>query len=147
MPRASHTVDALFVAPSVVVDIAADGLGLARHDEPGSPLAVDGRGATSHPRVWAAGPSPARNVPVAMATGSMAGAAVNAALVDEDTEFAVAASARRRAVEWEQRYAGATASGLDVNAAVADVTADLEAGTALGSAAASGCRVARGGWA
>lgn len=131
----AHEVDALFVAPSVVVDIAfADGLGLARHDEPGSPLAVDGRGATSHPRVWAAGnvAAPHGNVPVAMATGSMAGAAVNAALVDEDTEFAVAASARRRAVEWEQRYAERDSvwSGR-VNAAVADVTADLEAGTAL----------------
>jgi hypothetical protein len=30
-------------------------LGLARTDAPGAPLAVDATGATSHPRVWAAG--------------------------------------------------------------------------------------------
>lgn len=131
----SHGIDALFVAPTPVVDVAfADALGLARADLPGSPLAVDMLGATSHPRVWAAGNvvAPYGNVPVALAAGSMAGAGVNAALAAEDADLAVAARARQRAADWEQRYAERDRiwSGR-VNAAVAAVAGGLEVGTAL----------------
>ncbi|WP_223848837.1 bifunctional NAD(P)/FAD-dependent oxidoreductase/class I SAM-dependent methyltransferase [Microbacterium hominis] len=131
----SHGIDALFVAPTPVVDVAfADALGLARADLPGSPLAVDVLGATSHPRVWAAGNvvAPYGNVPVALAAGSMAGAGVNAALAAEDADLAVAARARQRAADWEQRYAERDRiwSGR-VNAAVAAVAGGLEVGTAL----------------
>lgn len=107
-----HPADAVFVAPApeVAVDFAA-GLSLARTDLPGAPLAVDALGATSHPRVWAAGnvTAPFGNVPLSMGAGSMAGAAVNAALVAEDAAAAVAArrdpGRAARNAHWEQRYA------------------------------------------
>ncbi|NHI15945.1 NAD(P)/FAD-dependent oxidoreductase [Microbacterium excoecariae] len=72
----------------------ADGLGLARQDAPGAPLAVDAMGRTSHPRVFAAGGvvAPFANVPVSMGAGSMAGAGANAVLAQEDTDRAVAAA-------------------------------------------------------
>ncbi|WP_082734104.1 bifunctional NAD(P)/FAD-dependent oxidoreductase/class I SAM-dependent methyltransferase [Microbacterium hominis] len=131
----SHGIDALFVAPAPVVDVAfADALGLARADLPGSPLAVDVLGATSHPRVWAAGNvvAPYGNVPVALAAGSMAGAGVNAALAAQDADLAGAARRRWPGRCWEQRYAERDRiwSGR-VNAAVAAVAGGLEVGTAL----------------
>lgn len=48
------------------------------------------RGATSHPRVFAAGNvvTPFGNVPLSMGQGSMAGAGLNAALVSEDAAAA-----------------------------------------------------------
>lgn len=130
-----HPLDALFVAPTPVIDLAfADGLTLARTDEPGAPLVADARGATSHPRVWAAGSvvAPYAPVPVAMGTGSMAGAGANAALVAEDARDAVAARGRRRDEEWERRYAESDRvwSGR-VNGAVAEIASSLPVGTAL----------------
>jgi thioredoxin reductase len=89
-----HGVDALFVAPTPVLRLDfVDALGLARGDEPGRPVTADARGATSHPRVFAAGNviAPYANVPMSMGTGSMAGAGANAALVEEDAALAVAA--------------------------------------------------------
>ncbi|MFS0866483.1 NAD(P)/FAD-dependent oxidoreductase [Microbacterium sp. 179-B 1A2 NHS] len=95
---AHHPLDALFTAPvpRLRVDHVA-ALDLARSDQPGSPLAADALGATSHPRVWAAGNlvAPYGNVPLSMGQGSFAGAAINAALVMEDA--ARAAAARRSA--------------------------------------------------
>jgi len=88
----AHEIDALFTAPVPRQQLAfADGLGLARADQPGAPLAVDVLGATSHPRVWAAGNvvAPYGNVPLSMGQGSMAGAAINAALVQADAATAV----------------------------------------------------------
>lgn len=131
----AHDVDALFVAPTPVIEVDfADTLGLARTEDPGSPLAVDARGATSHPRVWAAGNvvAPYGNVPVAMAAGSTAGAGVNAALAAEDARLAVAERTRRRDADWEQRYAERDRvwSGR-VNASVAEVAGTLPVGTAL----------------
>lgn len=80
-------VDALFTAPNprIPLDAFAD-LDLRRADGPGAPLAVDAMGATSHPRVWAAGNvvAPFASVPMAMGAGAAAGAAVNAALVMGD---------------------------------------------------------------
>ena len=131
-----HPVDALFTMPQphLAIDFAA-ALGLGRDDEaPGAPVQVDGRGATSHPRVWAAGNLivPYGNVPLAMGSGSMAGAGANAALVDEDAMRAVAARRDERNTTWEQRYADADRvwSGR-VNATTAAVAGTLERGTAL----------------
>ena len=98
------------------------------------PIAVDMRGATSHPRVFAAGnvTAPFANVPVAMGAGSMAGAGVNAMLAAEDFDRAVAERAALRDAGWEERYAAEDRfwSGR-VNATVAAVVADLSPGTAL----------------
>lgn len=92
-----HTreVDAIFTGGAPQLNIGfADALGLARSEMPGSPLAVDMTGATSHPRVFAAGNviAPYANVPVSMGAGSMAGAGANARLTEEDFDLAVAVS-------------------------------------------------------
>lgn len=100
--------DAIFVAPDPEIDLSfLSALALARTDAPGRPLQVDALGATSHPRVWAAGNvvAPYGNVPVSMGTGSMAGAAVNADLVAQDAAAAVDERRRARNDGWEQRYA------------------------------------------
>lgn len=49
-------------------------------------------GRTSHPRIWAAGniTNLAANVPMSMGAGSAVGGAVNAALMHEDTQNAIA---------------------------------------------------------
>jgi thioredoxin reductase/SAM-dependent methyltransferase len=130
----AHPVDAVLVAPSPELDLGfLDGLALQRTDAPGRPLAGDERGATSHPRVWAAGNvvQPFGNVPLSMGSGSMAGAAVNAALVSADAAAAVARRDRRNA-EWEARYAAEERvwSG-HVNATLRDLAESLPAGTAL----------------
>jgi len=131
----SHTIDALFVAPApgLRLDFLAS-LALARTDQPGSPLAVDALGATSHPRVWAAGnvTAPFGNVPLSMGAGSMAGAAVNAALVAEDAARAVAERRRQRNDAWEERYAAEDRfwSGR-VNPTFAAIAGGLAPGTAL----------------
>lgn len=120
------------------------GLDLARAAGPlGSFIAVDGFGATGHPRVWAAGNVvvPMANIPLSMGAGSMAGAAVNGALVAED---AAAAVARRRghAADWEARYAETDRvwSGR-VNETTSSVIAELEVagGIAAGTALDLGC--------
>ncbi len=119
-------------------------LDLSRADGPaGSFIAVDPAGATSHPLVWAAGNvvAPMANVPLSMGAGSMAGAAVNGALVALD---AAAAVARRRghAADWDARYAETDRvwSGT-VNEATSTVVADLESAGALspGTALDLGC--------
>lgn len=139
---AETVVDAIFTAGEPVLLIAfADGLDLARADTPGAPLMVDMMGATSHPRIFAAGNiiSPFANVPVSMGTGSMAGAGVNARLTDEDFDFAVADRAAQRNAGWEERYAAEDRfwSGR-VNASVAAIVADLDPGTALDVGAGEG---------
>ncbi|CAI9388287.1 bifunctional NAD(P)/FAD-dependent oxidoreductase/class I SAM-dependent methyltransferase [Microbacterium sp. T2.11-28] len=135
----THPVDAVFVAPAPEVALEfLSGLRLARADQPGAPLAVDATGATSHPRIWAAGnvAAPFGNVPLSMGAGSMAGAAVNAALVAEDAAHAVAARRDARAAarnaHWEERYAEGTRfwSGR-VNETTAAVARTLPRGTAL----------------
>ncbi|WP_427869767.1 NAD(P)/FAD-dependent oxidoreductase [Leucobacter luti] len=52
----------------------------------GTSIAVDAMGLTSHPRVWAAGnvANPAASVPMCAAAGTLAGAAANHALVEDD---------------------------------------------------------------
>ena len=130
-----HPLDALFVAPTPAIDLPfLDDLGLARAEQPGAPLSVDALGATSHPRVWAAGnvTAPFGNVPLSMGAGSMAGAAINAALVAEDAATAVAGRRNERNRHWEEHYTGAERvwSGR-VNATFAAVVADLSPGTAL----------------
>ncbi|HKP06930.1 MAG TPA: NAD(P)/FAD-dependent oxidoreductase [Microbacterium sp.] len=85
-------VDALFTGGAPALDLGyAARLGLARADQPGAPLVADMRGATSHPRVFAAGnvTQPFGNVPLCLGAGSMAGAGVNAMLVAEDFDHAV----------------------------------------------------------
>ncbi|MFI8633957.1 NAD(P)/FAD-dependent oxidoreductase [Microbacterium sp. NPDC077663] len=93
-----HAIDALLTAPTPRLDLAfTDGLALALSENPGEGLRVDMRGATSHPRVFAAGNvvTPFGNVPLSMGQGSMAGAGLNAALVTEDGRRALASLARR----------------------------------------------------
>lgn len=101
--RSVHTADGREYAIDVIFTMSVmkphdgflAGLNLARADSPmGSFIQVDAMQSTSHPRIWAAGNvvNPAVSVPGAMAAGMMAGAAVNAALVDQD--FALAAGER-----------------------------------------------------
>jgi thioredoxin reductase/SAM-dependent methyltransferase len=130
-----HPLDAVFVAPTPAVDLGfADDLHLSRTDGPGAPLAVDALGSTSHPRVWAAGntTAPYGNVPLSMGAGSMAGAAVNAALVAEDAHRAVESRRHQRNAHWEERYASDERfwSGR-VNATFAAVAQTLSPGRAL----------------
>lgn len=137
-----YALDAAFAAPAPELDLGyAAGLGLARADGPGAPLLVDATGATSHPRVWAAGNvvAPFGNVPLSMGSGSMAGAGVNAALVAEDAARAVAARRAERNAGWETRYAEVDGfwSGR-VNATVAAVVGELVAGTVVAGDVASG---------
>lgn len=123
-------IDALFTAGTFAPhDEFLAPLALTRDDSTfGSLLRVDGAGQTSHPRVWAVGNvvAPNANVPVALGAGSMAGAMVNWALVEDDAEGAVAAAF------WETKYHEAPRvwSGR-VNPVLADVAAELPAGRAL----------------
>lgn len=132
---AEHVVDGLFTAGEPVLDLGfATALALARADAPGEPLVADLRGATSHPRVFAAGNvvAPFGNVPLSMGAGSMAGAGVNAMLASEDFDRALAERTAARNAAWEARYASEERfwSGR-VNATMAAVVAGLEPGTAL----------------
>lgn len=91
-------IDALFTAGvSRPLDGFIAHLGLERAENPaGSFLAVDQAGRTSHPRIWAAGNvvAPGANVPLSMGAGAMAGATLNAALVEEDFDRAEEAHGR-----------------------------------------------------
>lgn len=88
-------VDAIFTAGAPRPhDGFLAGLDLPRAEQPaglGSFLAVDQGGRTGHERIWAVGnvASPMANVPMVVAAGTMAGAAINAALVTEDFDLAV----------------------------------------------------------
>lgn len=128
---ARHAVDALFTGGEPRLDDAlVDSLGLERSTEPGAALVVDAMGAAA-PRVWAAGNvvAPFASIPLAMASGTMAGAAVNAALVAEDGDRALVASP---AHFWEHRYAGTERSWSGrANATLLATADDLVPGTAL----------------
>ncbi|MCB2411988.1 FAD-dependent oxidoreductase [Demequina sp. TTPB684] len=128
--------DALFAGGTLAPhDAMLAGLGLARHDTAmGSFLVVDETGRTSDPRIWAAGNvvTPHANVPLSMSAGSMAGAAVNAFLAQQDADDAVASRDIAPADYWEERYAGGeTMWSGRVNATLADVVATIPIGTAL----------------
>lgn len=156
-----HVVDVVFTMGAAVPhDAFLEGLNLDRADTPvGSFIAVDAMGTTSHPRIWAAGnvTNPMASVPIVAGAGTMAGAAVNAILVEEDFARAVAdrpaaashtdapahahtpANSVRepRAGEspadfWERRYADAPAiwSGR-VNASLAQVVQNFTPGRSL----------------
>ena len=97
-----YAVDAIFTASETVPrDDFLDGLGLRRAEAAGSApvLAVDAMGRTSHPRIWAAGNvvTPFAPVPMVMGAGTLAGAVVNAALVEEDFALAAARGSAGRA--------------------------------------------------
>jgi thioredoxin reductase/SAM-dependent methyltransferase len=139
-------VDAIFTAGTPVLSLEfAATLDLARAAGPGAPLAVDMTGATSHPRIFAAGNviAPFANVPVSMGSGSMAGAGVNARLAEEDVDLAVADRTAQRNAGWDDRYAAEDRfwSGR-VNASMAAIVADLEPGTALDVGSGEGGDVA-----
>lgn len=140
-------VDAVFTSSETVPhdDFLAE-LGLERSEGPaGSFLTIDGMSRTSHPRIWAAGNvvNSFASVPMVMGAGTFAGAAVNAALVEED--FALAAETEHAGAAhehvdpnedpvtfWERRYAGeAPVWSGRVNPTLADVVADWEPGTSL----------------
>ncbi len=134
----SHPIDALFTAgrPRAHEDFLAH-LELARTETPfGSFLAVDPAGKTSNDRIWAAGnvASPMANVPMSIGAGTMAGAALNGALVGWDFDAATRADWPEVAPVdfWEERYRGSDSvwSGR-VNHSFAAAAATLEAGTAL----------------
>ncbi len=135
---ARHRIDALFTMaqPRTHENFLAH-LGLARNETPfGSYLAVDQAGKSSDPRIWAAGnvTGPMANVPMSIAAGTMAGAALNGTLAGWDFDAAVRADEPGVAPVdfWEERYAGADAvwSGR-VNHSFAEVAGNLEPGTAL----------------
>ncbi|MBK0419443.1 NAD(P)/FAD-dependent oxidoreductase [Leucobacter sp. CSA1] len=144
-------VDAVFsMGRMVPQDAFLDGLGLERADGPmGSVIAVDLFGRTSHPRIWAAGNvvNPPASVPMVVGAGSFAGAAVNAALVEEDFETALAGAtdaagrsgdpepdpaAEDPAEFWERRYGESERiwSGK-VNRALADLAETWAPGRSL----------------
>ncbi|MFD5598991.1 NAD(P)/FAD-dependent oxidoreductase [Leucobacter sp. NPDC058333] len=89
-----YPVDAVFTGFSMVPhDSFLRDLALDRSETPmGAFISVDPMQRTSHPRIWAAGNvvSPAASVPMVMGAGTLAGAAVNAALVEEDIALAAA---------------------------------------------------------
>lgn len=89
----TFSVDAVFAGGAPVPhDGALADLALERSDALGpSLIAVAPDGATSHPRAWAAGNvvNPMATVPMAASAGAMAGARVNAFLVQEDVERAL----------------------------------------------------------
>jgi thioredoxin reductase len=90
----SVSIDAIFVRPpSLPIDDLASSLGAGKSEafDGGQWLTVDGTGRTSTPGLWAAGNvvNPGATVPVASAAGSMAGAAINADLVNEEIALAL----------------------------------------------------------
>jgi len=91
-------VDSIFIRPvSTPIDEMVSSLALDRNEAfGGSWIAVDAMGKTSAPGVWAAGnvTNPGASVPVAMAAGTMAGAAINHDLIEEEIELAVAQASR-----------------------------------------------------
>jgi thioredoxin reductase/protein-L-isoaspartate O-methyltransferase len=137
-----------------------EGLGAAMEEVRRGDVALGTRvvtgpmGATSVPGVWAAGnvADPMAQVVVAAGAGFVAGAAINADLVEEDAEVAVAAS-RAQWFErpwWEERYAGRGSvwSG-HANAQLEAEASELPPGRALDVGAGEGgdaLWLARRGW-
>ncbi len=89
-----HSVDSLFISPlSAPRDAFLTGLHLERDDLPlGSFLRVDPRGATSDPRIFAAGNvvAPNATLPICSGAGAQAGIAMNALLTAQDFDQALA---------------------------------------------------------
>ncbi|SDC89492.1 Thioredoxin reductase [Geodermatophilus telluris] len=161
VPRAAVVVAPRFTARSAVL------AGLGLEPEPfrmgdavvGSHVPVDPRGATAVPGVWAAGnvADPGAQVIGAAAAGLLAGAAVNADLVAEDTRAAVEVLRAQSDPEygeqwWEERYRshGDGVWSGRVNDVLATEAADLPPGRALDAGAGEGgdaVWLARRGWA
>ncbi|KRE30407.1 NAD(P)/FAD-dependent oxidoreductase [Agromyces sp. Soil535] len=89
-------VDSVFLHPLPLPnDAVLRDLGAATTEHMGVDwVAVDGDGRTSVPGLWAAGNvvSPRTSVPIASGAGNLAGASINADLVEEEIRQAVAAS-------------------------------------------------------
>lgn len=92
-----HAVDALVVMPQFTAGVSAlEGVGLETTAHPsgiGTYVATDETGKTEIPGLWAAGNTrdPMAQVVMAAADGLRVGAMVNAELIEEETEAAVAA--------------------------------------------------------
>lgn len=106
-----HHADAIFTAGALRPhDNLVAHLHLARTESPlGAFLEADMTGRTSHPRIWAVGnvASPMDNVPMAIASGTRAGAFINAVLAAEDFDAAEKAGDWPEvapAAYWEERY-------------------------------------------
>lgn len=89
--------DAIFVGPTAVANDAtlrALDARTAPHPMGGEFVEVDAMGRTSVPGLWAAGnvTDPRSSVPFAMAAGNLAGAAINADLVEKEVRAATAAT-------------------------------------------------------
>ena len=92
---ATTTIDAIFLGTRLTPLDAFLPEDLERTtNDHGSFLTVDPAGRTSHPRIWAAGnlTNMHANVPMSIGSGSAVGGALNADLMMEDTERAVAGS-------------------------------------------------------
>ena len=125
----STWLDGVFALPTGLglepTELVVAGTPVGRH------LAVDATGATAVAGVWAAGnvADPMAQVVVAAGAGLMAGAAINADLVAEDTRHAV--DDLRRTTEWDEVFGDAQRFSGNVNDGLVREVVGLTPGTAL----------------
>ncbi|KAA1419870.1 NAD(P)/FAD-dependent oxidoreductase [Mumia zhuanghuii] len=151
VPRAALAVGARMTART---DFLAD-LGLRRQEHvsgAGEHLVVDAAGRTEVPGVWVAGNATdlSAQVGAAAAAGALAGAHINADLIDEETREAVAAyrattrnaSSTTEAYDpefWETRYRAHGATGtVAPNTPLVETATGLAPGTALDAGSGHG---------
>ncbi len=145
-----YPADTVVVASRVIASSAVlDALGLAAGPNPmgadmGTAYTADATGRTEIAGVWAAGNvvNPMATVPASAAAGYLTGALVNAELIEEETEWAVAEASSHPPMDatfWDERYRAAPAlwSGNPNPTLVAEASA-LPPGRALDVGAGEG---------